>query len=535
MNTCGDVTWHEAGTQSPGSPEESGAGEHSGRIVTVAEPATNTLPQAPDRQQQPDCPQERTCSATPPAEKPESSREILRGQFNKSDNPEHFDRFCAIVEEVYVHSRFNCTIDQLAPKEMNQIILEQHDSLNDMAALTVDTDCGPAKSQPGQESTSNENRPTSCTTNYVHERLRGLYPWYGDNTLWRISHYLNKDCQQIKGCELKDLNDIELLSFSKAQFKIRAKQHKGKTGKQLLKAHLSEDEIVLLLSTPFTQRPTERLRSKNHATPELLYRLGTFTSNEDEMGRLKNCKLNGWSFELSRINQQRARFGPGLYTAQNATHCHKYRSKHYNLNKPMAMLEIATSGNTNLVDYKSTRQLNGQEPVCSADNQPWTIVKTAPGEFLIKDARCITSTRAFHPSMMTKVHIPYTREEILNHRLQHKRIDMGDFALLEQTKTIHSCPIADTQGVEAGIRDVLECRAYIPPELGSARGLTGHRCYEMKYYITSVKGPGLVRVKPAAPLNPSYSETAFDHAFNIDYDLLEFHVQYYRSKGGAEL
>lgn len=534
MNACGDITRHEAGTQSPGSAEESGTGELSGRIVAAAEPATNNLPQAPDWQQQLDCLQERTRSATPPAEKPGSSRVMLHDRFNKSDNTEHFDRFCAMVEEIYVHSRFNCTIDQLPSEEMTRIILEQHDSLNDMAALTVGIACEPADSQPEQQSANKENLPDSCAANCIHERLRSLYPWYGDNTLWRLSHYLNKDCLQIKGCELRDLSDIELLSFSKAQFKIRAKQHKGKTGKQLLKAHLSEDEIVLLFSADFTHRPKERLRPKNHTTPELLYRLGTFTSNEDEMGRVKNYKLDRSSFELSQINQQRAKFGSGLYTAQNASHCQKYRFKHYNLNKPLAVLEIATSDNTNLVDYKSTCELNRHEPACSAGNQTWTIVRTVPGEFLIKDPRCITSTRAFHPSMMTKVHIPYTREEILDHHLQHKRIDMGDFALLEQIKTIHSCPIADTQGVEAGIRDVLECRAYIPPELGSARGLRGHKCYEMKYYITSLTGPGLVRVKPSAPLNPRWSETACDHALNIDYDLLEFHVQYYGSKGGAE-
>ena len=253
------------------------------------------------------------------------------------------------------------------------------------------------------------------------------------------------------------------------------------------------------------------------------------------MGRIKNCKLGQLIFDQNQVNHKNARFGLGLYSAQSATDCWRYRKKSYNLNKPLTVLEMITAKDTDLVDYKSTSGQTEQQPP-SSDNsiQPKTIVKTTPGECLIKDPRCIINAKAFHPSMMTKIHIPYSTEEILTHRLRQKLISEEDFALLDHVKTIHRRPIADTQGLESGIRDVLECRVGILPEWGSTRGLARSKCYEIKFYARSLVSPDLLRVKPAAPLNrwkkTTTPETGCDHDTMMDYDFMEFHVQYHRLK-----
>ena len=530
MNACREKPGHEV--KIPPSPEKSvdggksGTGELAGRLVTTVEPGENS---DLNRQQQ-DCQQQPALSQ--PSKKTTNSREILHKRFNKFDSAEHFASFCTMVEDIYLQNRFHCTIDQLPATDMTRFILEEHDALRDMVAMTGSFAAHESSAhEPGQRDRTGARDQTTNPAS-INERLRDLYPWYSDSNLCRLSHYLDKDCQQINGCPLNDLSDVDLLSFSKNQFKARAKLHKGSTRRRLGKERLNEEEIVLLFSFHLPQPPKQRRPARR--LPDRLYRLGAFTSNDDEMGRIKNCKLGQLIFDRNQVNHKSARFGPGLYSAQTATDCWRYRKKSYNQNKPLAVLEMITAKDTDLVNYHSTPRQTGQQPApADNNNQPKTIVKTAPGECLIKDPRCIVNARAFHPSMMTKIHIPYSTEEILTHRLRQKLISEEDFALLDHVRTIHRRPIADTQGLESGIRDVLECRVGILPEWGSTRGLA-RKCYEIKFYTRSLSDPHLLRVKPAAPLNrwqkTTTPEKACDHDTMMDYDFMEFHVQYHRLK-----
>lgn len=539
MNACRENPGLESrispSLEQSGDGAEPKTGELSGRLVTTAEPEANSLIQDLNRPQQ-DCQQQPTLAPVQPSEKTTNSRDILHRRFNRFESAEHFASFCTMVEDVYVQSLFHCTIDRLPATDMTKFILEEYDALRDMVAMTaVFAAHESIANEPGQH---HPNGARDQTTNHVetgiNERLRDLYPWHSDSNLWRLSHYLNKDCQQIKGCQLSDLSDVELLSFSKNQFKVRAKLHRGLTKKQLGKERLSEEEIVLLFSSHLPQPPKERRPARRHTKSGQLYRLGAFTSNEDEMGRIKNCKLGQLIFDRNQVNHKSARFGSGLYSAQSATDCWRYRKKSYNLNKPLAVLEMITAKDTDLVDYKSTSGQTEQQPPSDNSNQPKTIVKTTQWEYLIKDPRCIINAKAFHPSMMTKIHIPYSTEEILTHRLRQKLISKEDFALLDHVRTIHRRPIADTQGLESGIRDILECQVSILPERGSTRGLVRSKCYEIKFYTRSLLSSDLLRVKPAAPLNrwqkTATPETACDHDTMMDYDFMEFHVQYHRLK-----
>lgn len=534
MNVCREnpgLRTSPAPEQSADSPK-SGTGELVGRLVTTVEPGKNSLTQDLDGQQQ-DEPQPAALSES--SKKTTNSREILRQRFNKFDSAEHFASFCSMVEDVYLQNRFHCTIDQLPATDMTRFILEEHGALRDMVAMTAGFAAHESiANEPGQRDRTGARDQTTDPAS-INERLRNLYPWYSDNNLWRLSHYLDKDCQQINGCPLSDLSDMELLSFSKNQFKTRSKLHKGSNGRQLDKERLSEEELVHLFSLHLPQPPKQRRPARRPTIPGRLYRLGAFTSNEDEMGRIKNCKLGQLIFDQTQVNHKNARFGLGLYSAQSATDCWRYRKKSYNLNKPLAILEMITAKDTDLVDYQGTSgQTEQQPPPADITNQPKTIVKTTPGERLIKDPRCIVNAKAFHPSMMTKIHIPYSTEEILTHRLRQKLISEEDFALLNHVRTFHRRPIADTQGLESGIRDVLECRVSILPEWGSTRGLPRSKCYEIKFYTRSLASPDLLRVKPAAPLNrwqkTTTPESACNHDIMMDYDFMEFHVQYHRLK-----
>ena len=534
MNACRenpDLRTSPAPEQSADSPK-SGTGELAGRLVTTVEPGNSSLTQDLDGQQQ-DGQQPPALSES--SEKPTNSREILHQRFNKFDSAEHFASFCSMVEDVYLQNRFHCTIDQLPATDMTRFIQEEHGALRDMVAMTTGFAAHESiANEPGQRDRTGARDQTTGPAS-INEQLRNLYPWYSDNNLWRLSHYLDKDCQQINGCPLSKLSEVELLSFSKNQFKARTKLLKGSNRRLLDKERLSEEEIVLLFSLHLPQPPKQRRPARRPTIPGRLYRLGAFTSNEDEMGRIKNCKLGQLIFDQTQVNHKSARFGLGLYSAQSATDCWRYRKKSYNLNKPLAVLEMITAKDTDLVDYQSTSgQTEQQPPPADISNQPKTIVKTTPGERLIKDPRCIINARAFHPSMMTKIHIPYSTEEILTHRLRRKLISEEDFALLDHVRTFHRRPIADTQGLESGIRDVLECRVGILPEWGSMRGLARSKCYEIKFYTRSLASPDLLRVKPTAPLNrwqkTTTPESACNHDTMMDYDFMEFHVQYHRLK-----
>lgn len=534
MNACRETPGHNSRISpalKSADGTKSAAGELSGRLVTTVEPGKNGNL---NRQQQ-DRLQQLAPSPVQPGDKTTNSREILHRRFNTFESAEHFASFCSMVEDIYVQTLFHCTIDRLPATDMTKFILEEYNALEDMVAMTAGFAAHESlANEPGQHPGA-KGQATGPVETSIKERLRVLYPWYSDNNLCRLFNYLDKDCQQINGCPLSDLSDVELLSFSKYQFNARAKLHQGSTRRRLGKERLSEEDIVLLFSSYLPQPPKQRRPARRLTTPGRLYRLGAFTSNDDEMGRIKHCKLGQLIFDRNQVNFKSARFGPGLYSAQSATDCWRYRKKSYNLNKPLAILEMITAKDTDLVDYHSTpRQTEQQPPPADNSNQPKTIVKTTPGECLIKDPRCIINARAFHPSMMTKIHIPYSTEEILTHRLQQKLISDEDFALLDHVRTIHRRPIADTLGLESGIRDVLECQVSILPEWGSMRGLASSKCYEIKFYTQSLVSSDLLRIKPAAPLNrwqkTTAPETACNHDIMMDYDFMEFHVQYHRLK-----
>ncbi len=541
MNACSNSDCHETGTRENPLPAPTPAGQQSGRVVTAAKAVENNLSAASDLQPQDDGSQARTLSAQS-IDKPANGRQILRERFDKIDHPEHFAIFCAKVEEIYVQGRFHCTLDQLPGNDMARIVLENYNTLSDLVTLTSDPTAGESGDASQQlavvDRNYEKNQAARSTKTRIHHRLRVLYPWYNNSNLQRLTAYLSRDCQQVKGCQLSELTYMELLTFSKNQIKTRTKLQNGEIRQQIDPERLSENEMLLLFSTQIPQPPKSKKTTEYLTIPKRLYRVGTFTSNEDEMGRAKNHKLKRPIFEQSQVNQQEAKFGAGLYATQNATHCRKYRRKRYNLNKPLAILEMTTGTGINLVDYKNAFEHSGRRLTDSNDKQGGTIVKTAPGELLVKDSGCIVSTKAFHPSMMTKVHIPFTREEILTHQLQRKTITPDDFARLEHTKTLHCCPIADTQGLEAGVRNVLECRVCISPEQGSARGLTCNKWHELKFYANSLTSPNLVQVKPAAPLNRAKKtgppETACDHDLNMDYEFMEFHVQYHQPGQSAK-
>lgn len=507
--------------------EEREAGELSGWSVTPATTEANRLPQKTESSQE----------EMLPVDKPKNGRDVLREKFHDIDDPT-FARFCTVVEEVYVHSRFDCTIDQLPPNDMALIILEHHDSLQDMATVTFGMTVNkPGRSEP---STVANTDPPACdeSTLCIFDRFKILYPWYNDRILWRLTHCLSKDYQQLNDCPLSDLAGVDLYYFSENQLRRRAKQHKGLLRKFVDQKCLSEEDIVVLFSTPLPELPKQRIAAKRFAIPERLYRVGAFMSNEDELGRVKNYRLGQLSFDQRQVNCQSTKYGLGLYAAHNARHCRGYRASDYNLNKPLAILEMTTGKDTNFVDYKCTTGYTQEEWNFECSNQPRTIIKTTKSEFLVKDPRCLINIKAFHPSMLTKVHIPFSQEEITIHRLQAKMISEDDFALLDHVKTLHNQPIADTRGFEAGIRDILECRVGILPEWVAKRGLARSKCYEVKFYARSLAGRDFVRVKPAAPLNnrlreKATTEEARHYDTLMDYDFLEFHVQYHLLKGAG--
>ena len=319
MNACSNSDCHETGTCENHSPVPTPTGKQSGRVVTAAKVVENNLPTTSDLQPQDDGLQARTLSVQS-INKPANGRQILGERFNKIDNPEHFAIFCAMVEEIYVQGRFHCTLDQLPPNDMAQIVLENYNTLSDLVTLTSDSTARgsvDANQRLAVVDRNNErNLAARSTKTSIHARLRVLYPWYNDSNLRQLSAYLNKDCQQVKGCQLSELSEVELLSFSKNQIKARTKLQNGEIRRQIDPERLSENEMMLLFSTQIPKPPKSKKPAEYLTIPKRLYRVGTFTSNEDEMGRAKNHKLKRPVFEQSQVNQQAAKFGAGLYATQ---------------------------------------------------------------------------------------------------------------------------------------------------------------------------------------------------------------------------
>ena len=216
MNPC-EKSPHPDEFKIPAHPVgEREAGVLSGWSVTAATTEASRLPQKAENPQK----------EMLPVDKPKNARDVLREKFHKTDDPS-FTRFCTMVEEVYVQSRFHCTIEQLSADDMAQVILEHHDSLQDMATVTF----GMTVNEPGISEPLTAARTDQLTsddaTGILYQRFQNLYPWYNHRIVMRLTHYLNKDCQRQKGCHLNNLGDVELFEFAEKQLMQRAKQYNG--------------------------------------------------------------------------------------------------------------------------------------------------------------------------------------------------------------------------------------------------------------------------------------------------------------------
>lgn len=472
----------------------------------------------------------------------------------------HFGRFCAAVEMIFIQECFHCDINAVAKKDLARFTQEKYDEFLELfrdtkpARLTTPTRTQSAAIQHNKQHIKGYHTLTPPPANRAKpeliERLGNLFPQLVSSSMLKLmARTLNQDCELLKACQLDQLIDLELMEFIRSRVTARAETAGGTAQKMLRNEPLSRDEMIRLFS-PAYYDTAEAIaladdieRHKTQKPPLRLYRVGAFTSNEDEMGRAKNHKLKLPIFEPGQANHQKAAYGYGLYTAGNATSCQSYLKAEYNKNKPVTLLEITSNEEARVHEsyaspFYSEKDYETRAIAWGRCHAAKSIIKTKNGYFLIKDPECIKSVKAFHYSMDTKIHVPFTREEIHQHSLTPKIVSIGEYAATTHVDTLRQCQVTDILGVESGIRDVLKCQSAITQECAESRKpelktyyqahwkrvknqppITDHEYtqrvmpeqwqpHEVKFYIPSAAGDSFIRVKPAAPSNkePSWHE-----------------------------
>lgn len=528
--------------------------------------------------------------------------ETLRRLFAENMTDELFEEFCADINQG-CRSEYGATFLEMSD-QLYDVVLQNNHELWTVQANTLCESREPYGSRVELE--QSVGLPIDSSSR--KDLLRSMFPMISGNGLDIIYRRLNQECQILRRKSLEGLDDAGCEQFLKDRVSVRGSCSKGLvhrlSNEELSDVDVSnifdqydinaETELARYVSDPRCEKTKGRTLQNPEAEETHFYRVGAFTCENDEQGRVINSKLGRAVFKQDSVNHQGTAYGSGLYTAATKTGCEYFAHEPYNQGKKVVILEITPRPDLPLVGMISSFILPifprsnpmvfpGSNPSLFPGSNPsvasglprlgmqhsrplvlsgstyqailnnqchsvGVIYKANPDYRLIKDPSSIKKITAFHPNMETKVHIPFTFEQIVSESLHVVRASKNKIKSHGVAPTIlERCSIHD-----AGTGEIQEKTVYkyhIPlkskkldedtkqfstdDQLAAGRGLrSGDIPYEDKYYLIERKPLEYKRVKPEAPLNKSSMIYLGDSSrcLNPD-DVKVFHLQYGRNEG----
>ncbi|USE33805.1 hypothetical protein [Endozoicomonas sp. SCSIO W0465] len=253
---------------------------------------------------------------------------------------------------------------------------------------------------------------------------------------------LDDECQTLRGHEIECLSQEDISTFISDRFKVRS-NYLPQQFHDLASRKINLDLRTISLFTEFNITTEKAIRNfiQNENCPKtadtnIFFRAGKYTCVNDEMGRSRNSILKERFFEPQTINQKRKVYGIGLYSTPSIAAASRYLHQSYNKGSPVTILAISIKRDVNILSlinnspfslflnqhYPTLKQAivkDINQDICHIENCLYIMpaVDTPYGYTLIKSPEIIRKITPYDYTMLTKLHVPFSRDEISKYKM----------------------------------------------------------------------------------------------------------------------
>lgn len=340
-------------------------------------------------------------------------------------NPLSFD-----PKPVSTSSRTNNTSDQSSFFDYRHVVPCSGSDLPEMKIEPMDTGETPFCSNLSQRS-------------IILSQIRSfLKPDASEQAVNILLDIINNECQTLRGHELYSLSQEDISSFISDRFKVRSYYLLHQFQDTCFRK-INEDLRTISLFTEFNI--TTEMAIKHFINSEyppktaglnVFFRAGKFTCPNDEMGRSRNSILKEKIFNPQTINRQGQAHGIGLYSTPSIAAARGYLHKGYNKGNPVTLLAVFIKPGTNILSLannspfscfldqryptvKNTILKDIRQDKCHIENCLFIMPasETRYGYTLIKSPEIIRKVTPYDYSLLTKLHVPFSRDEISEYKM----------------------------------------------------------------------------------------------------------------------
>ncbi len=253
---------------------------------------------------------------------------------------------------------------------------------------------------------------------------------------------INIECQTLRGHEIYFLSQEDISNFISDRFKVRSYYLLHQFENTCFK-NINEDLRAISLFTEFNITTEMAIKSFIHseycpktAGTNIFFRAGKFTCVNDEMGRCRNSILKEQIFDPKTINQQGQAYGIGLYSTPSIAAARGYLHKGYNKGNPVTIVAVFIKPDINILSlangspfscfldqrypmFKKTIMKDIRQDKCHIENCLYIMPasETRYGYTLIKSPEIIRKVSPYDYSLLTKLHVPFSRDEISGYKM----------------------------------------------------------------------------------------------------------------------
>ncbi|WP_067515463.1 hypothetical protein [Endozoicomonas ascidiicola] len=356
---------------------------------------------------------------------------------------------------------------------------------------------------------------------YIEPYFPGANAANVGETVKEVYSILDKESSTLRQKKLAEFSGKEFSDFVFERFAVRRISDKGRI-QGLLNASMTFSDLISLFKDynvakekelrGFLQSKDVRCNSKNTT----YYRVGSYCTAQDELGRCQRAKRRERIFEEETVNVQRTAFGYGLYVATTKAAAKSYLGQGYNKQNPVCILEIRLKDKIPIAAFHYIENSIVEAVKNDKCHVTGVLYQQRKKECLIKDENIISSVKAFHTDIRTKLAIPFSKDEISNKALFTSPIkkEMLDRYSIGYRKIGAKCVIDPFSGNNK--KELLEYAFKVANEVRESSEYKYKYEYEYKYYFQDQRGD-CIRVKPAAEINGKISHRDQFEKFLVQY------------------
>ncbi|MBO9495426.1 hypothetical protein J7438_15210 [Thalassotalea sp. G20_0] len=277
----------------------------------------------------------------------------------------------------------------------------------------------------------------------ILEKIRSfLKPDASEQAVNILLDIINNECKTLRSHEIYFLSQEDISTFIFDRFKVRS-SYLLRQFQSTCFRDINEDLRTISLFTEFNITTEMAIKSFIHsefcpktAGRNIFFRAGKFTCVNDEMGRCRNSILKERIFDPQTINKEGQAYGIGLYSTPSIAAAKGYLDKSYNKGNPVTILAVFIKPNVNILSlrknspfstfldhryptFKNTVKEDIRQDKCHIENCLYIISapETQFGYTLIKSPEIIRKVTPYDYTLLTKLHVPFSRDEISRYKM----------------------------------------------------------------------------------------------------------------------